>query len=252
MRPLGINIYKNNGAPGLPPAPGAGNWLQSFSFTQGDVPHPGVALGSRSHHPVPGIPGCTRARRAYVPPVIWGGGSGGAESPRRIPSAGVPLPLSAGPSSRAPFAFSQLGQESEASICPLAPGLRRIPAGCCRLDISPGSILCAVSALKFKLLFSIPRWPELTDKHLLEREKDGVFIIPLYYRCCHFNPSWMPGERLRPGTGLEPASQMWCLQSSPRPIPPARRKAPLAAACRQQPAASPSAGSWRLWRAGHG
>ena len=75
----------------------------------------------------------------------------------------------------------------------------------------------AVSALKFKLLFSIPQWPRLTDKHLLEREKDGVFIISLYYRCCHFNPSWMPGERLRPETGLKPCPLPTCgLRRKPR------------------------------------
>lgn len=68
----------------------------------------------------------------------------------------------------------------------------------------------AVSALKLKLLFSIPRWPGLTDKHLLEREEDGVFVISLYYRCCHFNPSWMPGERLRLGTRLDPYSLPKC------------------------------------------
>lgn len=44
-----------------------------------------------------------------------------------------------------------------------------------------------------------------------------MFIISLYYRCCHFNPSCMPGERLWLGTGLESCPLPTCgLQRKPR------------------------------------
>ncbi|XP_074743834.1 mevalonate kinase isoform X1 [Strix uralensis] len=72
------------------------------------------------------------------------------------------------------------------------------------------SVLEAMPANPSPEYYPVLEWPGLTDKHLLEREKDGVFIISSDYRCCHFNPSWMPAERLRRGAGLEPCPLPAC------------------------------------------
>lgn len=149
MRRLGINIYKNNRAPGLPPAPAADNWLQSFSFTQGDVLRPRMVPGTRSCCPAPGIlrhiQACCPDELSRFP--LYLGEEALARAPGVSPVQASPCHAGVGPSSRAPYAFFQLGQESEASICLLAPGLpRQIPVGCRRLDVSPRSILCSFSS----------------------------------------------------------------------------------------------------------
>lgn len=67
------------------------------------------------------------------------------------------------------------------SMFPFPSGTLRQPWATCphgMLSWMPIPV-APVSSLRFKLLFTIPQWPRLTDKHLLrrEREKNG---------CCYF------------------------------------------------------------------
>lgn len=135
-----------------------------------------------------------------VSPVIWGG-----RKPPACPQCRRPRATRArvrGHRAGLHMPFSSLVRRAKHQFAHRLRGRGRSPRDAIAWTSLPAAS-SAVSALKFKLLFSVPRWPGLTDKHLLEREKDGVFIISLYYRCCHFNPSWMLGERLRLGTSLK-------------------------------------------------
>lgn len=122
---LGINIYKNNGAPGLPPAPGTGSWLRSFSLAKVTSHNPGWPWGpSPTILPLhPGVHwGSHAGELSHFPRYLGRGLWWGQESPvcpqcRCPPATWV----------RRHGAFFQLGGEDEASIPPSAPGPPRVP-----------------------------------------------------------------------------------------------------------------------------